>query len=175
MLGWDGWSLDAGNQWPSVIATELARLSQPAQHIPDDVDEATMLLAAARAAALQTHNEITQIAASIVRTTAWPGDTERVLPLTTRAMDLARQHLHDIDPEADNDDLVDKIQSELLPPAHELVEWIRDASIGTIIDDAGLSRTGAEMLHQAADWLTWTVARDALDVFIAARQQRRGT
>ena len=174
-LGWDGWSHDAGKQWPSVIATELTRLGQPVQHMPDHVDEATRLLAAARATALQTDDEITQIATSIVRTTTWPGDTGLVLPLASRAMELARRHLDDINPDIDNDHLVDTIQSELLPPAHVLIEWIRDPSFGTILDYAGFSRTGAEMLHQAADWLTWTVARDALDVFIAAREQRRET
>jgi len=172
-LGWDAWS--HGDQWPSVTATELARLGQPVQHVPDDVDEATMLLAAARAAVLQTDDEVAAIAASIVRTMTWPGDPDLVLPLATRAMELARKRLDDINPHIENDHLADEIQSELLPPAHLLIDWIRDPSFGTILDYPRFSRTAAEMLHQAADWLTWTVARDALEVFIAKRQQRRGT
>jgi hypothetical protein len=167
MLAWNGWCGDTSDQWASVIATEPTRLGQPVQHVPDDVDEATMRLAAARAAALQTHDEVAAIAASIVRTTTWPGDTDLILPLAIRAMDLARQHLDDINPDTDNDHLVDEIQRELLPPAHALIEWIRDPSFGTILDYAGFSRTGAEMLHQAADWITWTLANDAMEVFRA--------
>ena len=62
------------------------------------------------------------------------------------ATSITRRHLDDIKPDTDNGHLVDKIQNELLPPAHALTEWIRDPSFGTIIDYAGLSRTGAEML-----------------------------
>lgn len=168
-LGWDAWS--HGEQWPSVIATELTRLGQPVQHMPDDVDEATMLLAAARAAALQTHDDAAAVATSIVRTTTWPGDTDLVLPLATRAMELARQRLDEINPDTDNDHLADEIQGELLPPAHVLIEWIRDPSFGTILDYPRFSRTGADMLHQAADWLTWTIAQSAIEVFIASCQR----
>ena len=94
------------------------RLGRPAPRIPVDGDEANVLLASARAATLQAGGEVAQLAASIVRTSGWPGDTDLVLPLAARAIELARQHIEDIDPETDNDEIVDEIQSILLPPAH---------------------------------------------------------
>jgi hypothetical protein len=169
---WSGWSAVAADDWSNVVSAELNRLGRGAQHVPDDLDEATMLLAAGRAAVLQADGDIAQIAASIVRTTGCPNDTGHIDALARRAIELARQHLDDIEPGCDNDEIVDSVQRELVPFPDVLREWIRDPCFGTLHDDVG-SSTGADMLRAAADWLTWSVARDAVDVIIAIRESGR--
>lgn len=128
-----------------------------------------MLLAAARAGALRTTNDVAAVASSIVRTSEWPGERCLVDGLAREAVELARRRLDDIDAATDNDDIVDALQHELKPSLETLVDWIRDPSFGTLVDHVG-SSTGIEMLQAAANWLTWSVARDALDVFIAMRR-----
>ena len=51
------------------------------------------------------------------------------------------------------------------------MEWVRDPSIGTFDDYAGLARTGAEMLDRAADWLTWSLSHAAVQVAVALRRR----
>lgn len=169
---WSGWSAVAADDWSNVVSAELNRLGQCAQHVPDELDQATMLLAATRAAVLQADGDIARIAASIVRTIGCPNDTGHIDALARRAIELARQHLDDIEPGCDNDEIVDSVQRELMPSPDLLREWIRDPCFGTLHDDVG-SSTGADMLRAAADWLTWSVARDAVDVIIAIRESGR--
>ena len=51
-----------------------------------------------------------------------------------------------------------------------MLSWIRDPSVGRYEDDAGLARTGAELLERALDWITWDVAQQA---FLVARATHR--
>ena len=67
-------------------------------------------------------------------------------------------------------ELVDLIQGQLLPRDEVLHGWVGDPSFGTLRDHAGSSRTGAEMLHAAADWLTWSIARAAVEAVAAMRR-----
>lgn len=53
-----------------------------------------------------------------------------------------------------------------------LHEWARDRlrtslcalAFASLSDPDGSSRTGVEMLHTAADWLTWNLARTAIEI-----------
>lgn len=162
------WSPVDTDGWGAVVADELDRLGKRARRVPDDGDEAAALLARVRAAELGAGGDPAQIAASIVRTSGWPGDTHLVLPLACRAVDLAREHLGALDPDTDNDEIVDTIQSGLLPL--DPIAWIRDPSFGSLRDHSRCSSTGTEMFHTAAQWLTWSLARAAADVFIAMHQ-----
>ena len=102
--------------------------------------------------------------------TGWPGDTDLIAPLVRRAVDLALQRQKDVDPETDNEQLIEAIQAHLMPDETILIGWIRDPSYGTLSDHDGSSRTGVEMLHTAADWLTWSLARTATEVVQAMRK-----
>ena len=107
-------------------------------------------IASARAELIRSREDRGAVAASIVRTSGWPGATEVIVPFVGEALDLALQRSEDVDPESDNDELVDAIQSRL-PDDGTLIEWIRDPSFGTLSDRGGSSRTGVEMLPTAAD------------------------
>lgn len=175
---WNGWSPVAPVDWRNVVTAELDRLHEPPnRHPPDDgqgvgIDSKRDTdLAAARAAVLQTHNDPSLIAASIVRTSGWPGDTKQILPLARRAVELAQQHLNDLDPADDNDEIIDTILGDLMPSERVLIEWIRDPAFATIIDYAGTASTASGMLREAADDFLWSLARAALDVFVAMRCQ----
>ncbi|MGI8803326.1 MAG: hypothetical protein ACR2KV_14365 [Solirubrobacteraceae bacterium] len=170
MGAWQGWSPVWGDEWSSVVASELVRLGRPTPHLPDDADEGAMTLAAARAAVLGTRDDVAQIAASIVRTSGWPGDTTNIAPLARLAVELARRRLSDIDRQTDNHELIESIQPNLIPQKEVLLAWIRDPSFGALVDPADCSNTGAEMLEAAVHWLTWILARAAVEVFAAARQ-----
>lgn len=85
-------------------------------------------------------------------------------------MDLALQRHKDVDPETDNEQLIEAIQAHLMPDETIMIGWIRDPSYGTLSDHDGSSRTGVEMLHTAADWLTWSLARTATEVVQAMRK-----
>lgn len=57
----------------------------------------------------------------------------------------------------------------MLPSDEVLLELVGDTSFGTLCDHAGSARTGAELLHTAAaDWLTWSIARAAVEVAVAS-------
>jgi hypothetical protein len=129
-----------------------------------------MLLAAARAADLVAVGEPARIATRIVRTSGWRGNAALIAPLAARAVDLAQLRPHDINPETDNDDIVDAIQLRLMPPKRVLIDWIRAPMFGTLRDHTGTAATGAEMANQAADWLIWSLARAAVEVFAAMRR-----
>lgn len=165
-FAWGEWSPVPGDNWSDVVSAELARLGQPPRRVPDNGDEASAMLASARAALLEAH-DTTPIAASIVRTSGWPGDASVIAPIARRAVDRAKQHIDDVDTETDNDELVDSIQRRLVPSRAILIGWARDASFGSLSDPGRSSRTGAEMLHEAADRLTWSVARAAVEVVAA--------
>lgn len=167
---WDDWSPVDIDDWSGVVARELSRLAQPVQPVPADADAAADLLASARAALLGPQDGAELIAASIVRTSGWPGETNIVDPIAAQAVASALGRISDIDPATDNEDLVELIQSQLLPRDEILKRWVRDASFGTLRDHAGSSRTGAEMLHTAADWLTWSIARAAVEATAAIRR-----
>ena len=84
-------------------------------------------------------------------------------PLAHEAVQLALGHRANIDVESDNDEVIDNIQSQIMPGDDTLVAWIRDPTFATVLDPIGSARNGAEMLTQAADWLTWSVSRDAVE------------
>jgi hypothetical protein len=161
---WDDWSPVAGSNWTAVVAAEFGELGRPAEDVPEDADEAAGLLASARADLIRSRGDRVAVAASIVRTSGWPGATGVVAPFASEALDLALQRSEDVDPETDNDELIDAIQRRLMPDDGILIEWIRDPSYGTLSDRDGSSRTGVEMLHTAADWLMWSFACAAVEV-----------
>ena len=97
----------------------------------------------------------------------WPGATDIIDPIAARAVDCALEHMDDVDPETDNDALVDTVQDLLLPGDAALLGWVRDPSFGALRDHAGSARTGAEMLDTAADWLTWSIAQASVEVAAA--------
>jgi hypothetical protein len=169
-LAWDEWSVLAGSDWSAVVAAELVELGRPGRRVPDDADEAAGLLAYARAALIQSADDRGAVAASIVRTSGWPGGTELIAPLARQAVDVALQRHKDTDPETDNEQLIEAIQAHLMPDETIIMGWIRDPSYGTLSDHDGSSRTGVEMLHTAADWLTWSLARTATEVVQAMRK-----
>jgi hypothetical protein len=126
---------------------ELARLGRPAQDSPADGDEWAGLLAAARSTWLGAHDGAALVAASIVRTSGWPGETDVIDPIAAHAVDRALEHVAEIDPETDNEELVHRIQGLVLPGDDVLMRWVRDTSFGTLRDHAGSARTGAEAAH----------------------------
>jgi hypothetical protein len=171
---WDDWSPVAGSDWSAVVAAELGELGRPAEDVPEDADEAAGCIASARADLIRSRGDRGAVAASIVRTSGWPGATEVIAPFAGEALDLALQRSDDVDPETDSDELVDAIQSRLVPDDGILIEWIRDPSFGTLSDRDGSSRTGVEMLQTAADWLTWNLVRAAVEVGAAIRHAPPG-
>ena len=136
---------------------------QADQHVPTDGDEAGLVLSYARAHVLRTTEEHGRIADSIVRTSGWPGATDLIDALAHEAVQLALGHRANIDVESDNDEVIDTVQRRLMPDDDTFIVWIRDPAFATVIDPIGSARNGAEMLSQAADWLTWSVSRDAVE------------
>jgi hypothetical protein len=166
----DEWSLAAGGDWSAVVAAELIELGRSAEHVPEDADEAAGLLASARASLIRLPGERCAVDSSIVRASSWPGPTALIEPLASRAVDLALERRQEVDPDTDNDELVESVQSRLMPDEGILIGWVRDLSVGTLRDPDGSSRTGVEVLHTAADWLTWSLARAAMEVVRAMRE-----
>jgi hypothetical protein len=174
-MAWDEWCPLTSGDGSAVVAAELARVGRPAANVPEDADAAAQLLAAARAALLGCHDGPALVAASIVRTSGWPGATDIIAPVAAQTVDLALPHLDAADPRTDNDELVDLIQTHLVPSDELLIGWARDPSFGTLRNPAGSSTTGAEMLHDAADRLIWSLVRAAVKVTPArmSRANRR--
>jgi hypothetical protein len=170
VISWEEWSPIEIDDWGGVVAVELARLGRPAQDLPADGDEWAELLAAARSTWLEAHDDAPLVAASIVRTSGWPGERDVIDPIAAHAVDRALEHIDEIDPETDNEELVDRIQGLVLPGDDVLLSWVRDTSFGTLRDHAGSARTGAEMLRTAADWLTWSIAQEAVEAVAAMRR-----
>lgn len=168
-MGWEHWSPLGGDDWSEVVAAELARLGRPVVGVPSDEDEAGELLASARATVLQLHGGRGLVAESIIRTLGWPGGTDLIDGLAASAVDLGLRHIDEVNAQKDNEDIVDVIQGRLIPQDDELREWIRDPAFGTLRDDAGAACTGAEMLEEAAGWLTWSLARASVEVVRAVR------
>ena len=56
-----------------------------------------------------------------------------------------------------------------MPGADALADWLRDPAFGSVIDPVGSAQTGEQMLEHAADWLTWSVSRDAVEAVRAMR------
>jgi len=161
-----------------MVATELARLGQRQQRVAHDGAEGAALLASGRATAMPQHNGRTLVAASIVRTSGWPGDTSLITALANEAVLLASQRIDHVNPDTDNDILLDEIQHQLLPAQDEVIVWARDLGFATLLDPAGGARgggarTGAEMLKAAADWLTWGLACNAIEVIAAIRRDSK--
>lgn len=163
-IAWDDWSPIDIDDWSGVVASEIARLGLPVQPMPADGDVVAGFLASARASVLRANGGLSAIAESLVRTSCWPGDTALIDPLASRALKLAMQHVDAIDPETDNDDICDSIQLRLIPPDAALKLWVRDPSFGSLSDHTGSARTGVELLHEIVGWLTWSLARDAVDI-----------
>jgi hypothetical protein len=135
------WSPVAADDWLDVVREELERPNRPGPGPAGDGDgdEAAHLLAAARAADFGEHHDLGLIAASIVRTIKWPGDTSLVSPVATQAVDLALRHVGDLSFESDQDALVHAIERGLTPPESVLIAWVRDPSFGTLGDPSGLA------------------------------------
>jgi hypothetical protein len=170
VISWDDWSPIDIDDWSAVVAAELGRLGLPAQRVPADGDGWADLLAAARSTLLGAHDGAALVAASIVRTSGWPGPTDIIDQIASHAVDRALEHVDDIDPETDNEELVDRIQRYVLPGDDVLMRWVRDTSFGTLQDHAGSAMTGAEILRAAADWLTWSIVHEAVEVAAAMRR-----
>ncbi len=165
---WDAWSPLEIAERPQAAHAELARLGWRADAAPASCDDADEMLASARAAALLTYGGTGRVAASLVRTSGWPGETRLVVNLADEAVGLAVKRLADMDAQTDNEELVDSVQTSIMPPQPTLLEWMRDPSFGTMTDPtAGAAATGAEMLHQAAYGLTLSVAREAVNAVSA--------
>lgn len=167
---WDEWSPVDSGAWSAVVAAELSRLGQPTPHVPGDGDAAAELLALARAAVLETRDGQAHVAASIVRTSGWPGAPDLIVPFANRAIELALDRVDDIDPETDNDQLVDTIHDQLMPTEVVLVGWANDPSFGTLSDPGNSARTGREMLHETASCLLSSLAWAAVEVIRATRR-----
>lgn len=101
-ITWDDWSPVDIDDWSGVVAHELGRLVQPVQRVPADPDAAADRLVSARAALLGSQDGAERVAASIVRTSGWPGETDIVDPIAARAVGCALGHISDIDPATDN-------------------------------------------------------------------------
>lgn len=168
-MSWEEWS-PIDDDLCALAVNELDRLGLPAPRPPADDYEAAAWLARARAPILRAPGGSPQVAKSLVRTTGWPGDTELVDPLAARGLELALGYIHEVAPGTDNDGIVDSLQVRLMPPDDVLKGWVRNPTFGTISDHLGVSRTGAEVLHQAAYWLTLRIALDAVDVVAAMCQ-----
>lgn len=169
LLEWGEWSPVASDDWLEVALAELSRLGRSVQRVPADADEAGDLLAFARAATLKTHGTA-HVAASIARTSGWPGDTKLIDPLVNDAVESALQHIAEVDPESDNDDAINSIQSRLAPCDAVLNKWIRDPSFGRLSSPTDSASTGAEMLDDAVDGLTWSLSRAAVETVAATRR-----
>jgi hypothetical protein len=107
------WSPVDRDGWFAAVAAELIRLGHPAPRLPPDADDVAHLLACARAASLRSPDGARLVAASIVRMSGWPGATDIIDPIAARAVDCALEHMDDVDPETDNDALVDTVQDLL--------------------------------------------------------------
>lgn len=169
LADWEAWSLLARGDWRAVVEAEL-RLLGDDERVPDDVGRADGLLAGRRARALEAGATPALVAASMVRTSGWPGSEEIAVGLAARALDLAMGYLADLDPHTDNDAIVDAIVIELTPGADTLVQWARDSSFGRLEVPGGSAQTGADMLQLAARWLAWSFTGAAVDVVVAMRQ-----
>jgi hypothetical protein len=167
---WRDWSILSGDDWNELVGAELTRLGRP-QPVPDDGDEAAALLASARAGDLATYRDVVRVAASIVRTSGWPGEPALTTQLAERAVSLALPRISDIDPGSENEQIVDAVQRELLPSDDVLISWARDPSFGRLND--GDSRTGDERLRDSAGWLTWSVSTAAVEAVAAIGAQQR--
>jgi len=175
-LSWDEWSPVCRDDWSGFVAAELARLDRSTEWVRVDgtADDAADLLASARAALLGSRDGPARVAASIVRTSGWPGRTDTIAPLAAQAVDRALRYVDAVDPDTYNDELVFGVQDYIVPSDEVLIGWIRDLSFATISDPSSSSRTGADMLHSAADWLTWSIALAAVEAVAAhARSQAR--
>ena len=75
-----------------------------------------------------------------------------------------------VSPKSDTDTIVAAIQRNMTPGPEVLTEWARDPSFGTLYDYCGGASTGAEMLEEAVSWLTWSLARSAVEVGVALRR-----
>ena len=169
-ISWDEWSPITNDDWGAAAGAELEQLGRPALRDAANADEAAEMLADARAACLGADDGPARVAESIVRASGWPGDTRIIDPVAAQAVDWALEYADDVDPETDNDELVDKIEHLLLPCDEVLVRWVRDPSFGTVSEHSGASRTGADVLHTAADWLVWSIARAAVEATAAAQR-----
>lgn len=162
---WTEWSILSDPDWRDVVSRELGRLGRRCDNVPADGDQTAMLLASERAADFAVHGDCSRVAASIVRTSGWPGEAALITTLAERAVNFALEHVGDVDPETDNEAIVDAVQHRLVPPADALIDWIRDPSFGRLSD--GDSCTGAECLRNAAGWLTWSVSQAAVEAVSA--------
>jgi len=168
-IAWIEWSPGDNHNWIDLSVNEAVRLGHPAPEMPIDGEQASALLAAAGAHMLRAPGGSAAVTESLVRTSGWPGETDLIDPLASRALDLAMAQIDGVDPNTDNDDIVDSIGARLTPPGDVLKEWVRDPSFGTLSEYVGVARTGDELLREAAGWLTSSLARGAVDVAAATR------
>ena len=159
----NGWSPVAADAWTDVVHAELAVLGQPARDVPEDGDEAALLLAYARANVLRDLGGEGAVAASIVRTECSQGATDLVDALALGAVQFALERRDDIDVDTENEEIVDAIQHRIMAADDELVSWMRDPAFATLIDPVGSARTGGDLLLEDADWLTWSLTWAAVE------------
>ncbi|MDQ3149805.1 MAG: hypothetical protein M3Q38_07790 [Chloroflexota bacterium] len=170
---WSEWSILSGDDWRDLVDAELIRLGHPRRAELKDGDEFAWQLADARAAHHAAQGRTAAVAASIVRTSGWPGDRALITSLAERAVDLAMPRIGDVDPDTDNDEIIEEIKAELTPSDEVLLQWLGDPSFGTLSD--GCSATGEEALRDAADWLIWRVCNDAVEFVCAIGRPRTAT
>ena len=164
---WNEWAPLAGRDWNHAVRIELAHLG-----ISDDTlaeHNGGELLASARAQVLRTSAEPALIAESIVRTSGWPGQPKLIAEVANHAVSLALKQMR-ISPKSETDTIVAAIRRNMTPGPEVLTEWARDPSVGTLYDYCGDASTGAEMLEEAVSWLTWSLARSAVEVVVALRR-----
>jgi hypothetical protein len=169
---WNEWAPLAGRDWNDAVRIELARLGLPVDTLAED--NGAELLASARAQVLRTRAEPALIAESIVRTSGWPGQPKLIDGLANHAVSLALEQMSDSGSESDNDTIVAEIQRNMTPRPEVLIGWTRDPSFGTLYDYCGDASTGAEKHHEAVFWLTWILARSAVEVVVALRDHVDG-
>jgi hypothetical protein len=172
LSGWDTWSIDFDDDvqvWIQVTEAELVRLGQPALRMADSLYEIAVLLARARAFLILERGDLELVAASIVRTTGWPGDRAIMTRLSERALELALGHVDDMLLRAGLGglaDITDAITRRLMPSEDALTEWVRDPSFARLGRLGGFVETAEEMRHDAARWLNWTLADAAVEVLL---------
>lgn len=165
---WNEWSPLAGRDWNDAVRIELARLGSSDDTLAEH--NGGELLASARAQVLRTRAEPALIAESIVRTSGWPGQPKLIDGLANHAVSLALEQLSDSGAESDTDTIVAEIQRNLTPRPEVLIVWVRDPSFGTLYDYCGDASTGSEMHQEAVYWLTWSLARSAVEAVAALRR-----
>jgi len=120
-IDWAEWTPVMSDDWSGVVAAEMALLGRPTPQLPAGADQCAEVLACSHAMSLGVRGGAARVAASIVRTSGWPGETDTIDPIAGRAVECAMDRVDDVDPESDNAQLVEVIQRRLLPADEVLI------------------------------------------------------